>query len=124
MRGAIIVSKRDDLFSDLSRHFASRARHGSILDPMSGSACINSEGKDRLMFYDHKPEDDDFAQRHEIPEAILNQGYKYVYLVECRCKSLFCDIVGSTSREFDILILDDNEGVFRPSELRPDTLYL
>jgi hypothetical protein len=123
MKGALLLSKRDD-FDRLVEHYASRARHGSVWSRGSNSAVIHPDDEYRLYLFNLDPWSDDDARECEIPEWVLAQQYRYAYSVECRSESLFCEIIGSTPPEFDILILDTDGVIFRPSELRADTLSL
>ena len=130
MRGLVILSKDQkffDVFVEEVKLLNTELYNETkimIISIFEGSIKIDGEAGAYATFYDRRPtlyEDDVVGA--DIPSEVVALGYKYAFLVESRSSKLFCGFFKSF-RDLDVLILDDQNGLFRPDELSPSTLSL
>ncbi len=119
MKGAFLLSKSGEFFSKYGRYL-SQLEHK--LDEADNSLRLTLEDGRYFLFYDcldGKPFEED-----EFPPDARAQGYRFAFLVECRCEELFCAIVEASPPNFDFLVCDSDGQLYRPNELSPDSIVL
>lgn len=75
------------------------------------------------MVYD-RPAGGPTFDENNIPANIAAKGYIYSFLADCRSEEFFVEVLGNPALGLDMLIWDNEEMIFKPSELNVSTLHL
>jgi len=119
MKGAYLLSKNAPFFADYGRYLRQFEHR---LDVANNSLKLTLDDGRYFLFYDCL--DGQPFEEHEFPSDARSQGYRYAYLVECRSEELFCEIVGSSPPDLDVLVCDSDGQLYRPNELSPSSVVL
>lgn len=120
MRGCTILFKRPDFLLDL---VTSLERNNIESDGDEASVRISSSG-DAYILFSGRGETSELVGEEEMPAYVLEQGYDYFFLADCRSEEFFVEIFGNPDLGLDMLIWDNDGAIYRPDQLDAKTLKL
>lgn len=120
MKGGILLSKQADFLSSLA---ASLERINAKYSADDSSLRVSSASEPYILVYG-KGKAEELVSEEDLPASVVEQGYRYYFVADCRSEEFFVEIFGNPALELDIIIWDNEGVVFKPEELDATKLSL